>query len=140
MVDLHAEQSAHAVQCGRSMDIQVGVHSARDKARAFYDGQGHPFLSKFGQGVARTSRDGATVNPAWANRPDHHPSGTGRAVVAAEITVDNACQDNRSVNRPNKSDRELGSSPTVSTIHEPLVDPDQATLIFTGTTGMVRDR
>jgi len=78
------------------------------------------------------------VNPAWANRPDHHPSGTGRAVVAAGITVDNATQDNRSVKRPNKSDRELGSSPTVPTDHQTMVDPDQATLIFTGTMRMAR--
>jgi hypothetical protein len=35
-----------------------------------------------GQRVARSSRDGATVTAACGNRPDHHPSGMGRAVCA----------------------------------------------------------
>jgi hypothetical protein len=40
---LHAQQPADVIDRGGHVDIEVGVDSARDRTRAFYDGHRHPF-------------------------------------------------------------------------------------------------
>jgi len=46
------------------------------------------------------------VNPACVNRPDHHPSGTGRAAFGPESRSTRSPTDSRSVNAADKSDRD----------------------------------
>ena len=43
---LGAEQSAERIEGCGNMDVAVGVDTTGDPARSFYDGHGHPFLSK----------------------------------------------------------------------------------------------
>jgi hypothetical protein len=39
------EQSAHGVECGSDVHIEVCIDTTRYRPRSFYDGHGHPFLS-----------------------------------------------------------------------------------------------
>ena len=74
---LDTQHAAVRVDRGRDMHIEMRVDSARDRARALYDGHRHPF-SLNGQGVARTSREGDRDEHAAQQRA-RSPSGTGRA-------------------------------------------------------------
>ena len=74
---LHTQHAAGSINCRRDMHIQMGIDSARDRARALYDGHAIPSQSN-GQGVARTSREG--------DRDEH------AALTASSITLRNgAC-------------------------------------------------
>ena len=50
----------------------MGVDTTGDPTRSFYDGHGHPFLSKVG-GMARPFRIGATGGLACRCKPDQSP-------------------------------------------------------------------
>jgi len=72
----------------------MGVDTTGDPARSFYDGHGHPFLSKV-SGMARPFRIGAKV--VWvvrATRANHPNSETGRAAVNVRLvaSVDDVLQ------------------------------------------------
>ena len=43
---LGSEQPAERVQCGCDMHVSMRVDTTGDPTRSFYDGHGHPFLSK----------------------------------------------------------------------------------------------
>ena len=43
---LRAEQSTERVQGGGDMEVTMGVDTTGHTTRSFYDGHGHPFLSK----------------------------------------------------------------------------------------------
>jgi len=47
---LGSEQASDAVEGGNHVDLAMGVDATDDRARRFYDGHGHPFLSLSGEG------------------------------------------------------------------------------------------
>jgi hypothetical protein len=98
---LHAEQPSIGVECGGDMDIEVGVDPTGDRAR-LYDGHGHPFSVRIGQGVARTSREGDRDDRAAANRPIDHPPERGVPKSHPEVSVDRHLN---LLDAPNQSDR-----------------------------------
>jgi hypothetical protein len=67
-----------------------------DNRGSFYDGHGHPFLSHMVKGVARTSRDGATVLPGLLEQAGQSPLRNGACRVHSQAPVDMPNQDNRS--------------------------------------------
>ncbi len=75
---LHAQHAAARVHRGRDMHIQMGIDSARDRARALYDGHRHPFCSQTVKGWhARPGKE--TVTSTLRQQRARSPSGTGRA-------------------------------------------------------------
>ena len=77
---LGAEQSAQRVQRRSDMDVSMGIDATGDPRRSFYDGHGHPFLSKLEGWHGRSGSERRAVGVVLATRANHPNSETGRAV------------------------------------------------------------
>ena len=64
----HTQQPADRIQHGRHVQVQVGVHSTRDRARGIYSCHCHPFLSHWSRGGTRRQVRQRCDRPVRAGR------------------------------------------------------------------------
>ena len=100
---LGAEQPTKRVQCGCDVDVAVRIDTTGNSTRSFYDGHGHPFLSKLEGWHGRPGSERRAVWVVLATRTNHPNSETGRAVF--NVRLEGLGRRRFATSRDSKSDR-----------------------------------